>query len=76
VEGDDHRQGLTKDTPDGGPRNKAGEAVEIVEEFEFGHRNSMTRIPPRGKGGFPGKHAVSAAAKAKNHPLENAKNRK
>ena len=36
----------------------------------------MTRIPPEEKSVFPGNHGVSAAAKAGNYPLENAKSPK
>ncbi len=52
---DNHRLRITEDTPNTGPGDEAREAVQVEELLEFGHRPSMTRIPPEGKSDLFGK---------------------
>jgi hypothetical protein len=54
-QGDNHRVRVAKESPDPCLGNEAGEPVEVVELLEFGHRQSMTRIPQEEKSVFPRK---------------------
>ena len=73
TQSDNHCSAVAKDAPNPGLRNKAREAVEVVQLLEFGHDKSMTRIPPEGKSTFPGNYAVLSSIMAESRPLENAK---
>jgi hypothetical protein len=76
LEGDDHGVGIAEQTADAGLGNESGEPVEVVEELEFGHRQSMTRIPQEGKSRFLRKSRGFCSFEAKNYPLESRKSRK
>jgi hypothetical protein len=52
LEGDDHDVGIAEQAADTGLGNESGEPVQILEELEFGHRQSRTRIPQEGKSSF------------------------
>ncbi len=42
----DHRPGITKDTPDFRHRGEAGEAVNVLESLEFAHPRIVTSFRP------------------------------
>jgi hypothetical protein len=73
LEGDDDRVGIPEDATDVGLGNEAGEPIQILEELEFGHRQSMTRIPQEGKSGLLRKSRGFYGFEVKNHPLESPK---
>lgn len=73
MEGDDHGVGIAEQTADAGLGNESGEAVQVLEELEFGHRQSMTRIPHEGKSRFLRKSRGFCSFEAKNYPLESRK---
>src|SRR5205085_11154552 len=55
LEGDDHRQEITKDDSDPGQGHEAGKAIQVMEKLEFCHRESMTSFSSEGKRSFPRK---------------------
>jgi hypothetical protein len=72
-EGDEHGSGLTENAPDARERHEAGEAVEVVQQLELGHRKSMTSFPEEGKRSFPGNCRPFRDSRGKSYPLKNAK---
>lgn len=73
MEGDDDRVGIPEDAADMGLGNEAGKPIQILEELEFGHRQSMTRIPQEGKSSLLRKSRGFYGFEVKNHPLESPK---
>jgi hypothetical protein len=75
LEGDDHGVGIAEQTADAGLGNESGEPVQVREELEFGHRQSMTGIPQEEKSRFLRKSRDFCPFEAKNYPLESRKSR-
>jgi len=75
LERDDHGAGIPEDAPEAGLGDEAGEAVQVSEELEFGHRQSMTRIPQEEKSSFPRKSRGFSGRKAESYPLGSRKSR-
>jgi hypothetical protein len=73
LEGDDHGVGIAEEAADAGLGNESREPVQVLEELEFGHRQSMTRIPQEGKSRFLSKSRGFCGFEAKNYPLESPK---
>lgn len=67
---------IAEQTADACLGNESGEPVQVLEELEFGHRQSMTRIPPEGKSCFLRKSRGFCPFEAKNYPLESRKSLK
>jgi hypothetical protein len=76
VQGDDNGQVVTEETLDPGEGYKAGKPIQVVEELEFGHRESMTSFLPEGKTAFPENCREFVPSQAESYPLKNAKSRK
>ena len=76
LEGDDHGERIAEDTSDVGPGDEAGEAVDVQESLELGHRRIVTSFPRRGKPDFVGKHREKSAAGMGTHPPDFTKSRK
>ena len=67
---------ISEDASDVELGNEAGEAVQVAESFENGHRVSMTGFPMEEKVAFPTKYRLISATGGKSYPLENAKSLK
>jgi hypothetical protein len=76
LQGDDDRVGIPEDAADVGLGNEAREPIQVLEELEFGHRQSMTRIPQEGKSRFLRKSRSFYGFEVKNYPLESPKSQK
>lgn len=72
-ERDDDGAGITEDAPEAALGNKAVQAIQVVEELELDHRQSMTKIPQEEKSFFPRKSRGSSGRKPVNYPLESRK---
>jgi hypothetical protein len=72
TQGDDHCQRIAKDPPNFGNGYEAGEAIQVLEQFEFCHRKSMTSFRPERKRKFPGIYLAPGASHAEKCPLKNA----
>jgi hypothetical protein len=73
LELDNHSLGVTENAPDGGNGHKARKSIEVEEQLEFCHRNSMTSFSSKGKTIYSENCGVSGAPQAESYPLKNAK---
>ena len=73
LEGDDHHPGVTKDAVDLGQGNAAGEAVQVMEQLEFRHRESVTSFSSEERSHFPRKSVEFNSFTTENHPPKNRK---
>ena len=65
--------GIAEEAADAGLGNESGEPVQVLEELESCHRQSMTRIHHEGKSSFLRKSSRFCGFDAKNYPLESPK---
>jgi hypothetical protein len=65
--------GIAEEAADAGLGNESGEPVQVLEELESCHRQSMTRIHHEGKSSFLRKSRGFCGFEAKNYPLESPK---
>jgi len=65
--------GIAEEAADAGLGNESGEPVQVLEELELCHRQSMTRIRHEGKSSFLRKSRGYCGFEAKNYPLESPK---
>ena len=68
--------GIAEEAADAGLGNESGEPVQVLEELESCHRQSMTRIHHEGKSSFLRKSSRFCGFDAKNYPLESPKSPK
>jgi hypothetical protein len=64
---------IAEEAADVGLGNESGEPVQVLEELECCHRQSMARIPYEGKSCFLRKSRGFCGFEAKNYPLESPK---
>ena len=68
--------GIAEEAADAGLGNESGEPVQVLEELECCHRQSMARIRHGGKSSFLRKSRGFYGLEAKNYPLESPKSPK
>ena len=76
AQGDNHRTRITEDATNRGQRHESWEPIEVVEQLENCHRQSMTGFSNEEKKEFPANYAVATASLVKTDPLKNAMNLK
>jgi hypothetical protein len=64
---------ITEHAADVGLGSEAGESIQVLEEFEFGHRQSMTRILQEEKSIFLRKSRGFCGGDVESYPLESRK---
>src|SRR5262245_4036390 len=75
-EGDDDGQGVAEDAANLGLWDEAGEAVDVQESFEFGHRRIVTSSPRQRKPNCAGKTGGRPAPNIEKHPHDFTKSLK
>ena len=73
---DNHGVGVTKAASYPGEGNKAGKPIQVMEQLEFSHPESMTGFLPVGKAVFPRNCRDFMPSQAESYPLKNAKSHK